>query len=129
MLKKFFDKMRAYDAGLAFPGWYGYSTKDKRHFFSDDASTGRFPVTPAPGDFHPNQDERFVITDIIVSTDTEMRIDFVDELTDRVILRGYAFASTPFLQITPRGKMILSINSRLMVQTSAAGNISVTAFY
>jgi len=70
-----------------------------------------------------------VITDVLVSVDTAMRVDLKEETSGKVIATLYLPANGS-AQWTPRGKTKFSAaDKHLQVQTSASGNIAVTAHY
>lgn len=108
------------DAGAAWASTLGVS--DAR-FTSADASSAAADVTDAPASGQP-----LIITDIIVSVDTAMRVDFKEETSGEVKLSLYMAANSA-MQVTPRGEIELAADKKLQVQTSAAGNIAVTALY
>jgi len=92
-------------------------------FTSADAQTA-VAVTDAPPDgFY------LVIDDIIGGTDTDMSLSFIEETSTTLILKVFLAAKSSF-QITPRGKIKLPVAAKkLLVDASAAGNISVTCCY
>ena len=94
-------------------------------FVSDDQSGGFENITDAPA-----SGQKLVITDLLVSSDTSLRLDFaVEGATDTVIETVY-MAANETKQITLRGQWKLpTVGKRLQVKTSALGNISVTACY
>lgn len=93
-------------------------------FQSSDQSAAPAAVTNAPP-----ASEYLVVTDITVSVDTAMTVNFSEETSGDVLLTLY-MPETGSLQFTPRGKIKLkTAGKRLMVQTSASGNIAVTANY
>lgn len=93
-------------------------------FTSANQSASAASVTDAPV-----VGQKLVITDIIVSVEVAMRVDFKEETSGTILLSLYLPANGSG-QITPRSKLKLAtINKKLQVQTSVAGNIAVTAFY
>lgn len=111
------------DAG---PGWtssFGVGTPAVA-FTSADATTAA-AVTAAP-----TAGQKLVITDIIVSSDTAMFLLFHEESTAGNILWKVFVPANGTAQFTPRGKTKLwTADKKLMVDASAAGNISVTCCY
>ena len=91
---------------------------------SADASTAT-AVTDAP-----TSGQKLCIDDIMFSVgSTAMQVDFEIETAGTNFLTFYCAANTSY-QFTPRGKLKLpTADKKLMVDTSAAGNISVTVFY
>lgn len=136
-----------------------YRQNDSNYYAGSGTGTAASPVTPAAGDGGPTWDsvfgvtgarftsanqsasaasvteaptsgQKLVITDIFVSVDTAMRVDIKEETSGTVLLSGYFAANTPPVQMTPRGKFKLATaDKKLQVQTSAAGNVTVTVFY
>jgi hypothetical protein len=90
---------------------------------SADASGAAVNVTDAP-----LSNEQQVITDVLISVDTAMRVDLKEETSGDVKASLYLAANTA-AQVTLRSKLKLAAAKRLQVQTSAAGNIAVTALY
>ena len=91
---------------------------------SADASAAALSVTDAP-----TSGQKLVFTDIIVSSDTALRLDFKIETAGTILFSIYMGAGTT-VNIVPRGKLKLATaNQKLQVQASAAGNIGVTALY
>jgi len=106
------------------PSWSSSLGVSGARFTSADQSGSDADVTDAP-----SSGEKLVITDIVVSVDTDMRVDFKEETSGTVLYSLYMSANSP-TQFTPRGEMKLATaDKKLQVRTSAAGNISVTAFY
>lgn len=109
------------DAGAAWTSVFGVSGA---RVTSADASAAAASVTDAP-----TAGQKIVLTDLVFSVDTDMRVDFKEETSGTVVLSFYMAANST-MQFTPRGKMKLATaDKKLQVQTSAAGNIAVTAFY
>ncbi len=93
-------------------------------FTSADQSGGAAPITDAPA-----AGQRIVVTDIRFSSDTALRIDFIDPTGPVTLFSEYVPANGGG-QITLRSKVKLAAaDTQLQVQTSAAGNIAVTAAY
>jgi len=77
----------------------------------------------------PDTGEKLVITDLMVAVEAAMSVVFSEEDGTDDLLRLH-FPAAGTLQITPRGKFKLpTTGKRLMVRTSAAGNVYVTPFY
>jgi hypothetical protein len=111
----------ATDNGPAWTSSYGVSGA---RFTSADQSAAPASVTDAPA-----TGQKLVVTDILVSVDTAMRVDFKEEATGTVVASIYMAANSS-AQVTPRSKLKLAtVNKKLQAQTSAAGNIAITAFY
>jgi len=91
---------------------------------SADASTAT-AVTGAP-----TSGQKICIDDIFFSVGaTAMQVDFEEETSGTVLITCYCAANTVY-QLTPRGKLKLATaDKKLMVDTSAAGNISVLVSY
>ncbi len=106
------------------PHWTSAFGVSGARFTSADQSGSAANVTDAPG-----TGEKLVITDLVISVDTAMRVDFKEETSGTVLLSLYMAANST-AQLTTRSKLKLPTpDTRLQVQTSAAGNIAVTAFY
>lgn len=109
------------DAGAAWASVLGVAGVA---FTSADATTAA-AVTDAP-----TGGQKLVITDIIVSSDTAMFLIFHEESTAGTIIWKVFLPANGSAQFTPRGKIKLpTVDKKLMVDASAAGNISVTALY
>lgn len=106
------------------PGWTQVFGVSGAVFTSADASTAA-AVTDAP-----TGGQKLVIDDIIFSVgSTAMQVDFEIETAGTNFLTFYCAADTSY-QFTPRGKFKLpTADKKLMVDTSAAGNIAVTVWY
>jgi hypothetical protein len=110
-----------YDSGPSWPQLIGIAGA---RFTSADASGAPAAVHSAP-----DTGLKAVITDLIVSVAAAMTVTFTEETAGTVLFTLYMGAGAT-IQLTPRGKLKLSTAAkRLMVQTSGAGNIAVTAFY
>ncbi len=106
------------------PHWSSVFGVSGARFTSADQSASAASVTDAP-----TAGQKLVITDLVVSVDTAMRVDFKEETSGTVLLSLYMAANSS-AQVTPRSKLKLATaDKRLQVQTSAAGKIAVTAFY
>lgn len=74
----------------------------------------------------PTASQKIVLTDVIASADTDMRLDFTEETSGTVIVSVYMTANIP-VQITTRGKLKLdTADKKLQVQSSASGNVRIT---
>ena len=93
-------------------------------FTSADASGAAADVTNAPA-----SGKKLCILDVTVSVDTAMRVDLKEETAGTVFQSWYMAANSVF-QFTPRGKWKLNTaDKKLQVQTSAAGNVSISVTY
>ena len=93
-------------------------------FTSADQSGGVAAVTDAP-----TTGQKLVVTGILVSADTAMRADFSEETSGTIVASIYVAANASG-QWQPQGKVkLVTANKKLMVRTSASGNVSVTACY
>jgi hypothetical protein len=111
------------DGGISLPGGSSFGIAGAR-FTSADQSGGVAAVTAAP-----TSGQYLVITDIFVSVETAMRVDFSVETTGTIHFSFYLPANGA-MQITPRFKFKLpTADKKLMVRTSAEGNITVTVGY
>jgi len=114
------------DAGVAWNTSYGITTGgySNTRFTSSNISGTVNSVTDLPV-----SGQRLVVTDIIVSSDTSMRVDFQEETSQIVMLSVY-IPAYGIVQITPRSKWKLpNPNRRLQVKSNSVGNIAITAFY
>lgn len=93
-------------------------------FTSADQTAAVASVTSAP-----TSGQKLVITDIIISVDTAMRVDFTVESSATVIESVYMAANSTVNLITRSKRKLATADKKLQVKTSAAGNISVNAFY
>lgn len=115
------NKVYAVDGGAGWTTVFGVSGA---RFTSADQSGGVASVSDAP-----TSGQKLVITDIKISVDTAMKVTFREETSGTVVDEVYMTANSTVNLIT-RGKFKLATaNKKLQVQTSAAGNISVNAFY
>ena len=111
------------DQGADLPGGSSWGIAGER-FTSADQSGAVANVTdvPAGGQY-------LVITDIIVSVDTAMTVNFSEETSIDYVFSLYLPANGS-MQITPRAKFKLPVADKtLQVRTSASGNIAVTVGY
>lgn len=113
------------DGGPAWTSILGVvASSNPQRVTSADASGADLAVTAAP-----TTGEFICPTDVLISVDTAMRVDLKCETSGAVLASIYLPANGTF-QWTPRSKVKLNtVNKKLMVRTSAAGNISVTAQY
>ena len=109
------------DAGTAFTTSFGVTGA---RFTSADQSASAASVTDAP-----TSGQKIVIDDVLFSSDTELRLDFMEETSGAVLFSVYCSAGSSG-QFTPRGKLKLATaDKKLQVQASVAGNIAVTVLY
>jgi len=107
------------------PAWTTSRGVSGARFTSSDQSASFASVTDAP-----TTGQKIVITDLLISSDTALRLDFAVESATGTIIETVYMAANETKQITPRGKWKLATaNKKLQVQASAAGNISITPFY
>ncbi len=93
-------------------------------FTSADQHSAVASVTDAPV-----SGDKLVITDLIISVDTAMRVDITVEGSSTV-LESFYMAANQTLPLVTRGKFKLpTADKKLQVKTSVSGNIAVTAFY
>lgn len=106
------------------PAWTTVRGVSGARFTSADQSAAVASITDAP-----TSGQKLVITDLLISSDTALRLDFNIESSATVIETVY-MAANETKQITVRGKWKLATaDKKLQVQASAAGNISITPFY
>ena len=108
------------DAGAGWDSIFGVSGA---RFTSSNASAADAALTDAPA-----ADESLVITDVVISVASAMRVDLKNDSGGSVIMSFYLPANGT-LQFTPRSKLKLAADKKLYVRTSVSGNIAVTAFY
>lgn len=83
------------------------------------------PVTDAP-----DSGKKLVITDLVVSVDTQMTVTFFIHGTSTVVLGPLYFPANSIVQLCARGKLkVLTANKTLDVQANVTGNISVWSSY
>lgn len=112
------------DTGDSGPAWNTVFGVNGARFTSSNQSASPANITDEPA-----TGKKLVITDIVFSVDTAMRVDFKEETSGTVFFSIYMGANSAG-QITPRSELKLpTAGKRLQVQTSGAGNIAVTAFY
>jgi hypothetical protein len=110
-----------YDAGSNFTDLNGVAGAP---FTSADQTAAVASVTDAP-----TSGQKLVISDLIISVDTAMRVDFTVESSATVIESIYMAANSTVNVITRAKRKLAPANKKLQVKTSAAGNIRVNAFY
>lgn len=110
------------DAGAAWATVRGLT--NSAPFTSADQSAAVAAVTAAP-----TSGQKLVITDLIVSVDTDMTATFTVETTGHVVHKLYLPAKSVVNLCTRSPVKLGTADKKLMVQTSAAGNIAVQALY
>lgn len=111
-----------HDAG---PSWQTTRGVSGVPFTSANQSASAASVTDAPA-----TGQKIVVDDVIVSVDTAISVTFKEETSGTVVLGPIYMPANSMAQITTRGRLKLATaDKKLQVQTSAAGNISVTTFY
>ncbi len=89
---------------------------------SADMSGGATAVTGAP-----TSTKKLVVTDVVLSTDTTLAFTFTEETSGTVLFKLRILANTSF-HFKPHGKLKLATaDKKLMCQTSASGNVTITA--
>lgn len=102
------------------PSWTVVDTQTS----SADMSGAAADLTDAPA-----SGETLVITDLVISTDTNMTLTLKEETSGTIFWVLYLAADNT-IQITPRSHQKLeTADKKLQGQTSVAGNISITASY
>lgn len=101
------------------PGWtsvYTYTTS------ADMSSVADITDAPTAG-------ERLVITDIIISSDTQMLFEFKEE-TSGTVIGAIRLPADGTVQLTPRSSWKLpTADKKLQGDASVAGNVYITVFY
>ena len=106
------------------PSWTQSLGVGGARYTSADRSGSAAPVTDAP-----TSGKCLVVTDALISVDTNMRVDLKEETSGTVLASIYMAANTA-QQFTFRSPIKLpTADKKLTVQTSASGNIAVTASY
>jgi hypothetical protein len=115
--------VRSSDAG---PSWDSSRGLSGLPFASADQHGAAASVTDAP-----TSGMKLVVTDIIISVDTQMSVTFKEETTDTIVAGPYYLpAYCGAVQVTQRGKFKMpTADKKLQVITSVAGNITVSAYY
>lgn len=109
------------DAG---PAWTTGLGLAGARFTSADQSAAVADITSAP-----TSGQKLLITDILYSSDTALRLDFSEETTGTILASVYTTAGGSG-QVTTRSKIKLATaNKKLQVRASAAGNIAITPLY
>ena len=86
-------------------------------------------TTPADLTVAPTGGQKLVITDIIISSDTQMLFVFLEE-TSATVIGAVRLAEDATIQITPRSKWKLPVaDKKLQGDASIAGNVYLTIFY
>lgn len=109
------------DGGAAWTTVFGVSGA---RFTSADQSAAVASVTDAP-----TSGQKLVITDIEISVDTEMRVDFTVESSATIILSVYMAANSTVALCTRSKRKLATADKKLQVRTSAAGNVAVGVLY
>lgn len=105
------------DAG---PNWTSVHT----YTTSTDMTTTDVYLTDAP-----TTDQKIVVTDLIISSDTATLITLSEE-TSGTVIGAVRIPADGVVQLTPRSKWKLpTANRRLQGLAADAGNIYITAFY
>lgn len=103
-------------------GWISVFGVGGIRFTSGDQSGGVGPVTDSP-----TSGQKLVITDIEISVDTAMRVDFSSNGT---LIASIYMAANSTVNLATRSKRKLAVADKTLdVQTSVPGNIAVGAFY
>lgn len=93
-------------------------------FASADQSATAAVITDLPDQYQIQH-----LTDLLITSDTDLLLTFTEETSDRVVAKIRAVANRT-QQFTPRGNWALRVaGKRLKVQASIAGNISILPFY
>lgn len=93
-------------------------------FQSSDQSGAPADITDTP----PGN-KQIVITDLIVSADTDMELIFTDGVSGAVLADIFLISGT-VPQITPRSPIVLpTAGSPMQVQSDVAGEIRITTLY
>lgn len=109
------------DAG---PSWTTSLGVGGARVTSADQSGAVASITDAP-----TSGQKIVVTDILFSSDTALRLDFSCETTGTIVASVYCAAGSSG-QFTPRGKLKLATaDKKLQWRASVAGNIAVTPLY
>jgi hypothetical protein len=118
--------LNAYATNDGGPSWVSAHGIAGIPFTSADQHSAPAPCTSAP-----TSGKKLVITDLIFSTDTAMSVTFTEETSGTVIAGPFYVPANFAGQFTPRSVMwkLPTINTRLQVQTSVAGHITVDPGY
>jgi hypothetical protein len=117
------DSTSVIDAGSGITSSWGVSGVP---FTSANASAADAAVTDAP-----TTGQKIVIDDILISVDTSMTVTFKEETSGTVLFGPWYMSSNSGpVQVTLRGKKKLAtVNKKVMIRTSAAGNITASLSY
>lgn len=86
-------------------------------------------TTPADLTVAPTGGQKLVITDIILSSDTEMLFVFQEE-TSSTVIGAVRLGANATIQLTPRSGWKLPVaDKKLQGDASTAGNVYITCFY
>lgn len=102
----------------------GPTWTDSRANISSADLTSAADLTTAP-----TAGQKIVVTDLVVSADTAMRVDFIEETSGTILFSAFLpdNGTVPF---TTRGKFKLdTADKKLRAQASAAGNIRIFCLY
>lgn len=91
-------------------------------FTSANASAAPAAVTPAP-----TVGSNLVVDKLVISSASALTFTFTEETSGTVIGVFYLAANSTIT--VPLSKQLPTVNKRLMVQTSGAGNITIDTFY
>lgn len=113
------------DGGSAFSDTHGVGSPAVP-FTSANASGSDAAVTNAPA-----SGKKIVISDLVVSVDTDMTVTFKEETTGTVIAGPFYMAARSTMQVTTRSGALRAYTSdkKITVRTSTTGNISVDCHY
>ena len=104
------------DAGPSWTSVYKYTTSANMSTQAD------ITVAPTSG-------QKLVITDIIVSSDTQMLFSFLEE-TSNTVIGAVRLPADGTVQLTPRTNWKLPVaDKKLQGKASASGNVYVTVFH
>ena len=107
------------------------STKDDGPYWNSSYTytTSADMTTAAAVTASPTSGQKLCITDIFLSSDTQILYSFVQE-SDSVVLAAVRLPADGTVQLTPRTTFRLPTkDKKLLGKASAAGNVYVTAFY
>lgn len=106
------------------PNWTSVLGVSGERFTSANQSGAAASVTDAP-----TSGQKLVIDDLEVAVDTAMRVDIKEETSGKVLFSRMLPANSTYGGAF-RGKVKLATaDKKLQVQTSASGNVYVTAIY
>jgi hypothetical protein len=111
----------AYDAGIAQQMSFGVAGAT---FVSADQSGAAAAVTDVP-----TTGQKLVITDLEISCAAAVTVSLTEETTGTLVGRFYLAVNQTIIIKTRGRRKLATAGKRLMVQTSGAGNIAVTAHY